>query len=94
MHASIELAIHGKITPLIRKLSRKFFLVVHAQAWRVPRVKKSTPRDILPSLRKQKSLKDESTFAGPGGVDVSAVSLWEKQDLMPEPTTPIPIPKY
>jgi hypothetical protein len=34
-------------------------------------------RDVLPLLRKQKGFKDEITFAGPGGVDVTAISLWE-----------------
>jgi hypothetical protein len=35
--------------------------------------------DVLPLLRKQKGFKDEITFAGPGGVDVTAISLWEKK---------------
>ena len=35
--------------------------------------------DILPLLRKQKGFKDEITFAGPGGVDVLAISLWENK---------------
>jgi hypothetical protein len=30
-------------------------------------------------LRKQKGFKDEITFAGPGGVDVTAISLWENK---------------
>jgi hypothetical protein len=32
--------------------------------------------DILPLLRKQNGFKDEITFAGSGGVDVTAISLW------------------
>src|SRR6202047_849826 len=32
--------------------------------------------DILPLLRKQKGFKDELTFAGTGGIDVTAISLW------------------
>jgi hypothetical protein len=32
--------------------------------------------DVLPLLRKQNGFKDEITFAGPGGVDVTAISLW------------------
>jgi hypothetical protein len=32
--------------------------------------------DVLPLLRKQNGFKDEITFAGPGGVDVTVVSLW------------------
>jgi hypothetical protein len=35
--------------------------------------------DVLPLLRKQKGFKDEITFAGPGGVDVTAISLWENK---------------
>ena len=33
-------------------------------------------KDILPLLRKQNGFKAEITFAGPGGVDVTAISLW------------------
>jgi hypothetical protein len=33
--------------------------------------------DVLPLLRKQKGFKDEITFAGTGGIDVTAISLWE-----------------
>ena len=36
--------------------------------------------DVLPSLRKQSGFKDEITFAGPGGVDVTAISLWENKN--------------
>jgi hypothetical protein len=36
-------------------------------------------KDILPLLRKQNGFKDEITFAGPGGVDVTAISLWESK---------------
>jgi hypothetical protein len=35
--------------------------------------------DVLPLLRKQKGFKDEITFASPGGVDVTAISLWENK---------------
>ena len=35
--------------------------------------------DVLPLLRKQKGFKDEITFAGPGEVDVTAISLWENK---------------
>src|SRR5580693_4350887 len=41
--------------------------------------------DVLPLLRKQTGFKDEITFAGPGGVDVTAISLWEnKSDAYPQ----------
>jgi len=35
--------------------------------------------DVLPLLRKQNGFKDEITFAGPGEVDVTAISLWENK---------------
>jgi hypothetical protein len=34
-------------------------------------------KDILPLLRKQNGFKDEITFAGPNGIDVTAISLWD-----------------
>ena len=37
-------------------------------------------KDILPLLRKQNGFKDEITFAGPGGVDVTAISLWDNKN--------------
>ncbi len=36
-------------------------------------------KDILPLLRKQNGFKDEITFASSGGVDVTAISLWENK---------------
>ncbi len=36
-------------------------------------------KDILPLLRKQNGFKDELTLAGPGGVDVTTISLWESK---------------
>ena len=36
-------------------------------------------KDILPLLRKQNGFKDEITFAGPAGIDVTAVSLWDNK---------------
>jgi hypothetical protein len=36
-------------------------------------------KDVLPLLRKQNGFKDEITFASPGGVDVTAISLWENR---------------
>ena len=35
--------------------------------------------DILPLLRRQNGFRDEITFASPGGVDVTAISLWENK---------------
>jgi len=37
-------------------------------------------KDVLPLLRKQKGFKDEITFAGPGGVDVIATSIWDNKN--------------
>jgi len=36
-------------------------------------------KDILPLLRKQNGFKGEITFSGPGGIDVSAISLWDSK---------------
>ena len=36
-------------------------------------------KDILPLLRKQNGFRDEITFSGPGGVDVTAISLWDNK---------------
>jgi len=37
-------------------------------------------KDVLPLLRKQNGFKDEITLAGPGGVDVTTISLWENKN--------------
>jgi hypothetical protein len=37
-------------------------------------------KDVLPLLRKQRGFKDEITLAGPGGVDVTAISMWENKN--------------
>jgi hypothetical protein len=37
-------------------------------------------KDVLPLLRKQNGFKDEITLAGRGGVDVTAISLWENKN--------------
>ena len=36
-------------------------------------------KDIVPLLRKQNGFKDEITFSGPGGTDVTAISLWDSK---------------
>jgi hypothetical protein len=36
-------------------------------------------KEILPLLQKQHGFKDEITLAGPGGVDVTAISMWENK---------------
>jgi hypothetical protein len=37
-------------------------------------------KDVLPLLRRQNGFRDEITLAGPGGVDVTAISLWENKN--------------
>jgi len=47
--------------------------------------------DILPLLRRQNGFRDEITFASAGGVDVTAISLWEnKTDAEAYNTTTYP----
>ena len=41
--------------------------------------KRAFEKDVLPVLRKQNGFKDEITFAGPSGVDMTAISLWENK---------------
>ena|ERR1700727_1389341 len=41
---------------------------------------RSFDKEILPLLRKQKGFKDEITFAGAGGIDVTAISLWDNKN--------------
>jgi hypothetical protein len=36
-------------------------------------------KDVLPLLRKQNGFKDEITFVNPGGVNLTAISLWENK---------------
>ena len=35
--------------------------------------------DVLPLLRKQNGFKNEIAFSGPGGTDVTAISLWDNK---------------
>jgi len=37
-------------------------------------------KDVLPLLRKQNGFKDEITLAGPGGVDLTTISVWENKN--------------
>jgi hypothetical protein len=37
-------------------------------------------KDVLPLFRKQNGFKDEITLAGPGGVDVTAISIWDNKN--------------
>jgi hypothetical protein len=36
-------------------------------------------KDVLPLLRKQNGFKDEITFCGQGGIDLTVVSIWENK---------------
>ena len=36
-------------------------------------------KEVLPLLRKQNGFKDEITFAGPSGMEVTAISLWDNK---------------
>ena len=36
-------------------------------------------KDVLPLLRKQNGFKDEISFSGPDGTEVTAISLWESK---------------
>ena len=37
-------------------------------------------KEVLPMLRKQNGFQDEITFAVPGGLDVTAISLWDTKE--------------
>jgi hypothetical protein len=43
---------------------------------RATQITRTFEKDVLPLLRKQNGFKNEITFAGPGGIDVTAISLW------------------
>jgi hypothetical protein len=51
----------------------------HLKANNLSDYKRTFEKDILPLLHKQNGFKDEITFAGPGGVDVMAISMWENK---------------
>ena len=52
---------------------------IHLKANTLSDYTRAFEKDILPLLRKQNGFKDEITLAGPGGVDVTAISLWENK---------------
>lgn len=52
---------------------------IHLKANMLSDYTRAFEKDVLPVLRKQHGFKDEITFAGPGGVDMTAVSLWENK---------------
>ena len=44
-----------------------------------PEFNRIIENEILPLLRKQNGFRDEITFSGPGGIDVTAISLWDNK---------------
>ena len=52
---------------------------VHLKSNMLSEYTRTFDKDVLPLLRKQNGFKDEITFAGPGGVDVTAISLWDNK---------------
>jgi hypothetical protein len=53
---------------------------IHLKANMLSDYTRTFDKDVLPLLRKQNGFKDEITFAGPGGVDVTTISLWENKN--------------
>ena len=53
---------------------------IHLKSNMVSDYTRTFEKDILPLLRKQNGFRDEITFAGPGRVDVTAISLWENKN--------------
>jgi hypothetical protein len=52
---------------------------VHLKSNMLSDYSRTFEKEILPLLRKQKGFKDELTFAGPGGLDVTAISVWDNK---------------
>ena len=52
---------------------------IHLKANTLSDYTRAFEKEVLPLLRKQDGFKDEITFAGPGGVDVTAISLWDNK---------------
>ena len=53
---------------------------IHLKANMLSDYTRSFEKDVLPLLRQQKGFRDEITFAGPGGIDVNAISLWDNKN--------------
>jgi hypothetical protein len=49
---------------------------IHLKSNTLSEYTRTFENDVLPLLRKQNGFKDEITFIGPSGVDVTAISLW------------------
>ena len=52
---------------------------IHLKANMLSDYARAFEKDVLPLLRKQHGFKDEITLAGPGGIDVTVISLWEER---------------
>jgi heme-degrading monooxygenase HmoA len=52
---------------------------IHLKSNSLSEYTRTFEKDVLPLLRKQKGFKDEITLASPGGVEVTAISLWESK---------------
>jgi hypothetical protein len=52
---------------------------IHLKSNMVSDYTRTFENDVLPLLRRQNGFKDEITLAGAGGVDVTAISLWENK---------------
>jgi hypothetical protein len=52
---------------------------IHLKANSLSDYTRTFEKEVLPLLRKQNGFKDEITFAGQGGVDVTAISLWDNK---------------
>ena len=52
---------------------------IHLKANMLSDYTRAFEKDVLPLLRKQNGFQDEITFAGSGGVDVTAISLWDNK---------------
>jgi hypothetical protein len=52
---------------------------IHLKSNMLSEYTRAFEKDVLPLLRKQNGFKDEITFAGQGGIDVTAISLWENK---------------
>jgi hypothetical protein len=54
-------------------------LSIHLKSNMLSDYTRTFEKDVLPLLRRQHGFKDEITLAGAGGVDVTAISLWENK---------------
>jgi hypothetical protein len=55
-------------------------LSIHLKANMLSDYTRTFEKDVLPLLRKQNGFKDEITFAGAGGMDVTSIGLWETKN--------------